>query len=287
MEIAVISGKGGTGKSSITAAFATLEKNVVLVDCDVDAANQYLIFQPEKTIEKPYISGFTAKIDYDKCTSCGLCVSYCRFDAISEEKDKVIIDEVSCDGCKLCSRICPFEAIDMVQENKSRLYGGAFRNGQMVYGRLSPGEENSGKLVDMVREEAKNLQKKYGYEDIILDGPPGIGCPVISTITGVNKVVIVTEPTLSGLHDLKRTIEVVNKFKISIFVIINKSDLNEEMADKIENYCNELNISVIARIPFDKLFTEAMVECKSVIEKEPEATVSMLIKQALNLIKNN
>lgn len=287
MEIAVISGKGGTGKSSIAAAFATINKNVVLADCDVDAANQYLIFQPEKRIEKTYISGFTALIDYNKCTSCGTCIDYCRFDAISLIDDKVLIDNVSCDGCKLCSRICPAEAIEMIQDDKSRLYAGTFRNGQMVYGRLSPGEENSGKLVDMVRDEAKNIQKEFGLNDIILDGPPGIGCPVISTITGVDRIVIVTEPTLSGLHDLKRTLEMVQKFRIRTFVIINKSDLNKLMTEQIEQYCTEKNIIVVGKIPFDSLFTEAMVECLSIIEKAPNSPISLLIISSFNYIKSN
>lgn len=286
MEIAVISGKGGTGKSSISAAFATLQPNVVLADCDVDAANLYLLFQPTHEKEEVFVSGFKAVIDKDLCTNCGECVSYCRFDAIDKIEGEVIINETSCDGCKLCSRICPSEAISMVQEDNSRMYSGNFRNGKMVYGRLSPGEENSGRLVDIVREEAKKVTKANQIETIIIDGPPGIGCPVISTITGVNQAVIVTEPTLSGLHDLKRTIEVTSKFKLTTSVIINKFDLNTDMANEIQTYCNSLNINVIARLPFDKVVVDAMVNCKSIIEFAPDSELTKILTEAYQKIMN-
>lgn len=287
MEIAVISGKGGTGKSSISAAFATMQPNVVLADCDVDAANLYLLFHPTHEKEEVFVSGFKAVIDKDICTNCGECVSYCRFDAIDEIDGEVIINETSCDGCKLCSRICPSEAISMVQENNSSMYSGSFRNGKMVYGRLSPGEENSGRLVDIVREEAKKVANANQLETIIIDGPPGIGCPVISTITGVNQVVIVTEPTLSGLHDLKRTIEVTSKFKLRTSVIINKFDLNTDMATAIETFCNSLNIIVIAKLPFERVVVDAMINCKSVLEFAPESEISKLLRKAYSQIRNS
>lgn len=280
MEIAVISGKGGTGKSTISAAFATMQPNIMLVDCDVDAANLYILFQPTHEREEVFVSGHKAVIDKDICSNCGECITYCRFDAIHEIESEVVIDETACDGCKLCARICPMEAITMIAEDKSRMYSGSFRNGKMVYGRLSPGEENSGKLVDKVREEAKSIAKASNIETTILDGPPGIGCAVISTITGVDKVVIVTEPTLSGMHDLKRTIELIEKFKLTITVIINKYDLNTEMAEKIESYCNDINISVIAKLPFDRIMVDAMVDCKSVVEFAPESEITKMLTEA-------
>jgi MinD superfamily P-loop ATPase len=286
VEIAVISGKGGTGKSSISAAFATLNGIVVLADCDVDAANLYLLFDPSVEEEEVYIAGLKAVIDYSKCTYCSICKNYCRFDAISLKNDKIVISEISCDGCFLCSRICPENAIKMIPNDKSRMYSGSFRNGKMVYGRLAPGEENSGKLVNMVRFKAKQLSEENGIKIIILDGPPGIGCPVISTITGVSKVVIVTEPTISGLHDLQRTIGIVQKFNIMAYVIINKYDLNVSMSAQIKKWCKESNITISGALPFDKNIVEAMVQGKSVTEFNPDLNISKKIKLIWNKIIN-
>jgi len=279
MEIAIISGKGGTGKSSLSAAFATLDGEVVLADCDVDAANLYLLFNPSHDEEDIYVSGHKAVIDYNKCTNCQSCLKHCRFDAISVNNDVVHISEIKCDGCFLCSRICPEHAIKMVQNNKSRMYTGSFRNGKMVYGRLSPGEENSGKLVNMVREKAKKISQESKLETIILDGPPGIGCPVISTITGVDKVVIVTEPSISGLNDMKRSFEISRKFKLSVYVIINKYDLNLEMTRKIEKWCKANGITIAGKLPFDTVIVESMVRAKSVIEYDPNLKISLEIKK--------
>ncbi len=286
MEIAVISGKGGTGKSSISAAFATLSEKVVLADCDVDAANLYILFSPIHEEEQVYIGGQKAVIDYSLCTNCGLCINYCRFSAISLINDKVAISEISCDGCKLCSRICPVKAISMADSDKSRMYSGTFRNGEMVYGRLDPGEENSGKLVNIVRDKAKKISKENNLNTIIIDGPPGIGCPVISTITGVDHVVIVTEPTISGMHDLQRTIEITSKFNLKTWVIINKYDLNTEMTTQIEVYCRSIEVKVVAKIPFNAQVIEAMVHCKSIIELSPNSEIANLIKNAFKLITN-
>jgi len=286
MEIAVISGKGGTGKSSISAAFATLNGNVVLADCDVDAANLYLLFNPLHEEETVYIAGHKAVINYDLCTGCGICESYCRFDAISNLNGKVAISGISCDGCFLCSRICPEKAITMIQNDKSRMYSGSFRNGKMVYGRLAPGEENSGKLVNLVREKAKQVSEENNLNTIILDGPPGIGCPVISTITGVDEVVIVTEPTISGLHDLQRTIGIVQKFNLAAYVIINKYDLNSSMSKRIEKWCGQNGIVIAGQLPFDRQVTEAMVQAKSITEFNPDLDISKKIKIIWNKIVN-
>jgi MinD superfamily P-loop ATPase len=285
-EIAVLSGKGGTGKSSISAAFATLNGKVVLADCDVDAANLYLIFNPSHEKEVVYISGSKAVIDYSRCTNCRLCVNYCRFDAISIINDQVSISEIACDGCVLCSRICPENAIKMVANDKSRMYSGSFRNGKMVYGRLSPGEENSGKLVNMVREKARQIAKEFELETIILDGPPGIGCPVISTLSGVNRVVIVTEPTISGLHDMQRIMGIVQKFNLKAYVIINKSDLNVTMSAQIKKWCKQSNIIIAGELPFDKNMVKAMVQGKSITEFNPNINISKKIKIIWNKIIN-
>ena len=280
MEIAVISGKGGTGKSSISAAFATLNKKVVLADCDVDAANLHILFDPTHEEEEIYISGELAVIDYDKCTNCGLCISYCRFDALDYNDENLVeVNDIYCDGCQLCFRVCPEEAIEMVKNDKSRMYSGTFRNGKMVYGKLAPGEENSGKLVSRVREKAKEIAQNHNLETIIIDGPPGIGCAVISSITGVDYVIVVTEPTISGLHDLKRTLEITEKFSVKTRVIINKNDLNFQVSKEIENYCSSRNIPVIASLPFHPQVVEAMINKKSIVEFAPNSLVAKQLEE--------
>lgn len=284
METAIISGKGGTGKSSISAAFATLADNVVLADCDVDAANLYIIFDPKHEEEQVYVGGKKAVIDDDLCTNCGLCVDYCRFDAIHVIDEKVTISEVSCDGCKLCARVCPVNAISMVENDSSRMFSGSFRSGKMVYGRLAPGEENSGKLVNMVRAKAKELAKVNRISQIIIDGPPGVGCAVISSISGVDRVVIVTEPSVSGLHDLKRAVEVSLKFNLKPFVLINKFDLNHEMTRAIESFCHESEIPLAGKLPFDPVVVDAMVNCKSIPEWAPGSEMSSELMKIWNNI---
>jgi len=287
MELAVVSGKGGTGKSSVTAAFATAGERIVVADCDVDAANLYLLFNPEHDTEQVYIGGYTAVVDHALCTVCGICESYCRFDAITEVDGKIMISETSCDGCFFCSRICPMDAITMVRSDRSRMYSGSFRNGKMVYGRLAPGEENSGKLVSLVREEAKRVATAQGMSTILLDGPPGIGCPVISTVTGVDRIIIVTEPTMSGLEDMKRVHKVARKFTGDVGIIINKYDLNEAMADRIEGWCVAQGSALLGRLPYDRRVTEAMISGKSVTEMFPEAEISIILNEIWNKMTTN
>ncbi len=284
MEIAVISGKGGTGKSSISSAFVSVAKSAVVVDCDVDASNLYLLFSPLCKEEEVFVSGSHAVVNNDKCTNCNTCIDLCRFDAISKVDGKIRISESACDGCYLCSRVCPVQAIKMIPADKSRMYAGTFRYGDMVYGRLAPGEENSGKMVNLLREKAKRYVEDYGYDTIILDGPPGIGCPVISTITGVDKVVVVTEPTLSGFLDMKRVIEVVCRFSVQISVIVNKYDLNPDICEQIDKWCEEMEIPVVAHLPFDAQIVEAMIAGKTIIEYNKDCEVSRLIENAYNTI---
>lgn len=283
-EITILSGKGGTGKTSLSAAFATMRSNLVVADCDVDAANLHLILQPQNQLEASFVTGHKAIIDYSKCTSCGICVGYCRFDALSFQGNQVVVSETSCDGCKLCSRVCPSRAITMEPSNKSRWYAGSYRNGLMVHARLAPGEENSGKLVNVVREHAKKVAQEQGSDTIIIDGPPGTGCPVISSVTGVKKAVIVTEPTSSGFHDMKRILELTANFMVKSYVVINKYDLNNEVAAKVEEWCASMGIPVIGKIPFSPLVVEAMVSCKSITEFAPESEVSLEIISIWNQI---
>ncbi|MBN2778766.1 MAG: ATP-binding protein [Bacteroidales bacterium] len=286
MEIAVISGKGGTGKSSISASFASLYQNTMLVDCDVDAANLHLLFNPQIETQDVFIGAESAVIDYDICTNCGLCSRYCRFDAISFVEMKVTINEVFCDGCRLCANICPVQAISMVESKNSRLYTASYRYGKMVYGILGPGEENSGKLVNLVRDKAKNIAEQNNIETIIIDGPPGIGCPVISTITGVDHVVIVTEPTISGIHDLGRTLQMTTQFNLKSWVIINKFDINSENSFNIEKICIEKDIEILAKIPFNSDVVNAMVNCKTIPEFLPNSDIHKQIKIAFDKVLN-
>ena len=283
-EIAIISGKGGTGKSTISAAFASLSNRIVLADCDVDAANLYILFRPKVTEEEIFVSGQVAIINKEKCTNCGICLEYCRFDAIFDIDGEIIISDIACDGCELCKRVCPEDSISMVQEDDSRLYVGNFGKGKIVYGRLAPGEENSGRLVDYVRDKAKAIVRAESIDTILIDGPPGIGCPVISAITGVDRVVVVTEPTISGMHDLERTLEVCRNFKVSTQLIINKSDLNEEVTLAIEKYCHKEGVEVIGKIPFDPKMVEAMVHCQSIIDYAPTSSTSKILKQAYRAV---
>lgn len=286
-EIAILSGKGGTGKTSLSAAFATIGKNMIVADCDVDAANLHLILQPENYTEERFVTGHKAIIDYNTCTNCGLCIDYCRFDAIAFLNNKVTISETSCDGCKLCSRICPTQSITMVPNDQSRWFAGNYRNGKMIHARLTPGEENSGKLVNVVRDEARKTSKEMGWETIIIDGPPGTGCPVISSVTGVNKVIIVTEPSNSGFHDMKRILELVANFKIKPYVVINKYDLNENLTLQIENWCVEQKIPVVGKLLFFPPVVHAMLKCKSIVEWLPDSEVSKEIGLIYNKVLND
>lgn len=285
MQIAIISGKGGTGKSSITAAFASLEKNVVVADCDVDAANLYLLFNPTHEEERAYVGAETATITNDLCIDCMKCLEHCRFDAISYVNQKITISDVACDGCGLCARICPTQAITMKQHDKSRLYSGSFRYGKMVYGILAPGEENSGKLVNEVRNKANEVAKKNNLAMTLIDGPPGIGCPVISAISSVDGVVLVTEPTLSGFHDLERIKQIADNFQLPAWVIINKCTINERISDEIESWCKKEKVNFAGKIPFDLAMVQAMTQLKTIVEYQPDGTTAKKIKEIYNYIK--
>ena len=286
MELAVISGKGGTGKSSITSAFATMNGKVVLADCDVDAVNLHIIMNPDIEETQVYIAGEKAVIDQDKCTGCRLCEEYCRFDAISSINGICIVDEISCDGCKLCARLCPSKAIEMVPNDKSRMHSGSFRNGKMVYGRLEPGEENSGKLVAMVRSKAREISEREGLDTILIDAPPGIGCALISSISGVSDLLIVTEPSISAKSDLNRTLELLENYSSKKYVVINKYDLSPDLTTEVEELCKIYDVSVIGKIPFDRVVVDAMVNRKSIIEFNPDSVVSIELEKIWKTIKS-
>jgi MinD superfamily P-loop ATPase len=262
-ELVIISGKGGTGKTTIAAAFATLAENKVVADCDVDAADLHIIMTPEVQEQGDFIGGKVPRINKELCTQCGLCRDLCRFDAITEE---YLINKVNCEGCGVCFNFCPEKAIDFNQVVSGKWFISNTRFGPLIHAKLGIAEENSGKLVSLVRQKAKIKAEEEKHELIIIDGAPGIGCPVISCITGTDLILIVTEPTLSGIHDLKRTVELANHFGISSIVCINKFDLNTDMTKSIERYCYENKIKVMGKIPFDEQVVRALIQKKSISE---------------------
>jgi MinD superfamily P-loop ATPase len=261
-EVVVLSGKGGTGKTSIVGSFAALAKGAVLADCDVDAADLHLLLEPVVGQRQEFWSGQVAVIDESKCTQCGLCQELCHFKAIRDFK----IDRISCEGCSFCYHICPAEAITMQDNLSGHWLISDTRYGPLVHARLGIAQENSGKLVAVVRQQAKTVAEERKLDYIICDGPPGIGCPVISSLSGANLALLVTEPTLSGIHDLERVLGVCRHFGVPALVCINKYDINEENSRQIEVYCHRQGVNVAAKIPFDNVFTEAMVQGLPVAE---------------------
>jgi MinD superfamily P-loop ATPase len=262
-EIVIISGKGGTGKTSLTAAFAALAKNSVFCDADVDAADLHLLMQPEIQQRTDFMGGCKALINPDLCTSCGICRDLCRFSSINEQFQ---VDTIRCEGCGVCVDFCPAVAIEFPVQRCGEWYLSETRFGPMVHARLGIAEENSGKLVSLVRKEARQLAEKRGADLIITDGPPGIGCPVIASIGGATVIVIVVEPTVSGIHDMERVVDLAAHFKVPGMVCVNKFDLNVEMTETIEQLALQRNIAVLGRVSFDPDFTRAMVEGKTLFE---------------------
>lgn len=261
-QITVISGKGGTGKTILTASFAVLAKKKIMVDCDVDAADLYLLLHPVIKERYEFRSGKTAKIDEKLCQKCGQCINVCRYKAITSD---FIVDPISCEGCGLCSNICPAGAIRMEENISGEWFVSETKYGPFVHAKLGIAEENSGKLVAKIRQIAKETAEKEKLDYVIIDGPPGIGCPVIASLSGVNLALIVTEPTLSGIYDLMRVVELAEHFKIKPKAVINKYDLNEENSEIIESACQDKGIEVLGRIPFSQDV------CKSIVRGVPPA----------------
>lgn len=290
-EIVVISGKGGTGKTSIAASFAVLGgSDVVLADCDVDAADMHLLMQPDVQKSEAFFSGAIAKIDPDLCTGCGLCAEVCRFDAIFEQGDKYVIEPINCEGCGYGPRVCPEAAIDMFDANVGDWYKSTSRLGtSLIHAKLGIGADNSGKLVTKVKDEAKRLAVAEDKPILLVDGPPGVGCPVVAALAGADYVIIVIEPTVSGIHDLKRVQELIAKFRINSGCIINKFDINHDVTAEIKEFIRDAGIDHISDIPYDVSFTEAMTVGKTIVEYSPNGTGQYLsaswhkIKQLLQL----
>lgn len=270
-QITVLSGKGGTGKTTITASFAVLAKKAVVADCDVDAPDLHMLLHPEILETQEFKGSNLAIIDEAKCIKCGLCQEKCRFDAVTEDFN---VDSFSCEGCGVCTIICPHNAVKLTERISGHAYISKIKYGFMAHAMLSPGEANSGKLVTLVRQNAKILTEKEKSDLIIIDGPPGIGCPVIASVTGIDAGLVVTEPTMSGIHDLKRALQLLKNFNVKPFVCVNMYDVNTDNTEKILNYCKENGIKVVGRIPFNPKVTEAIVVGKTIIEYSPKSDVA-------------
>ena len=265
-EIAIISGKGGTGKTSIVGSLAYLAENKIMVDCDVDAANLQLILSGKTNLSEDFIGSKKAEIIQDKCNNCGICTEYCRFDAIKEKTDttanitQFYVDEISCEGCGVCAKFCPDDAIILKDHISGKWFITETKYGPLVHAKLGIAEANSGKLVSLLRKTAHDLAVKNNHEMIIIDGSPGIGCPVIASLTGINYALMVTEPTVSAIHDMKRLFELTQHFGIKTGVCINKYDINVKLCDTINQFSQDNNIKVLSRIPYDIGVTKAQIK---------------------------
>lgn len=263
-ELVVLSGKGGTGKTSLSAVFASLMSRPVLVDCDVDAANLHLVLQPVIGERRQFTAGAKARIDTRVCTGCGRCVTLCRFDALSLN-GAPMVNPLRCEGCGVCEWNCPAGAITLAPQLCGEWFVSATACGPMVHARLTPGQENSGRLVSTLRQAARRLAEETGAAWILADGPPGAGCPVISSLTGADYVVLVTEPTVSGFADLRRAAAVVDHFAIPSGVVMNKADLNPAVAESIRAYAASSSRDWLGSIGYDRAFTRAQIQGRSVL----------------------
>ena len=272
-EIVVISGKGGTGKTSVCASFAHLAENKVVCDLDVDAPDLHILLEPEVRTQEAFVSGNEAVIDRDACRRCGLCLDRCRFDAVREENGVYAIDPLRCEGCGVCVALCPSKAIAFPEKACGEWYVSDTRFGPFVHAQLYPGQENSGRLVTLLKQKARELAKAQGHDLVLCDGSPGVGCPVISSLSGAHLAVAVVEPTPSGRHDFGRVAALCDHFRIPVAILINKADLNTEEADAIVRLADEKGYTVAGRLPFSPDVTNAMIQRKALTETDsPLAT---------------
>lgn len=292
-ELVVISGKGGTGKTSLVASLAALSGKSVLADCDVDAADLHLVIEPKVLKSEEFFSGKVAVIDTDKCTGCGICMDSCRFDAISElgvtDNSQVTlfkVDAIACEGCGVCEYVCPEDAVALVDSKSGDWFISETRFGPMVHAKLGIAAENSGKLVALVKTNARRIASENGIDLVIVDGSPGTGCPVISSITGADLVLIVTEPTMSGHHDLSRVVELTKHFNIPAIVCVNKWDINTAVFNNIRTWCNEHGIEMTGNISYNESVTKAQIAGLSIIEYSYEGNISSEIKQVWETVCN-
>jgi MinD superfamily P-loop ATPase len=274
-QLTILSGKGGTGKTTLTASLAVLAKNSVVADCDVDAPDLHLLLHPEIIEMQQFKGSKIAVIDETKCTKCGVCREKCAFDAITSD---LKVDAIACEGCGVCAVVCPANAVTLAERVSGSAYISKTRYGFMSHAMLHPGEANSGKLVTIVRQNARIVAEKENSDLVIIDGSPGIGCPVIASITGVDAGLVVTEPTMSGIHDLERVLRLLEHFHVAPFVCVNMYDINKDNTEKILRFCGEKVVEVVGKIPFSPKVTEAMVNGKTVIEYSPKGAVAKEIQ---------
>lgn len=280
-EVAIISGKGGTGKTTICAALGMIADTIVMADCDVDAPDLHILLHPSVKTSTDFVGSKVAVIDTGLCTECGLCEEACRFSAITDLK----VDPIACEGCGVCDYVCPENAIQMVKRQSGNLYDSDTRIGRMVHAKLHPGEGNSGRLVTEVRKLGAKIATDNGVSTALIDGSPGIGCPVIATVTGIKLGIIVTEPTMSGIHDMQRVLELLRQFRVAAAVIINKFDLNLENTAEIERYCKANEVEILGKIKFDPIMTESMVAAQTLLEFAPEHEISQILRKVWNRVK--
>jgi MinD superfamily P-loop ATPase len=281
LQLVVISGKGGTGKTSLVAALAALATDKVLADCDVDAADLHLVLDPQRRRREPFMAGKEARIVPHRCSGCGECVEHCRFEAIrtlgkNGGRPAFTVDPIACEGCGLCARVCTSDAVEMFEPERGEWFVSDTRHGPLVHARLNIGGENSGKLVTLVRKQAAALATEIGARLVLVDGPPGIGCPVIASITGADLVLAVTEPTISGAHDLERAAALVQGFGLPLAVCINKSDLNPEMAAGIRDLCQTRGLPVVGELSYDNAVVKAQVAGKSIVEYDGSSVAGQM-----------
>lgn len=283
-KLTVISGKGGTGKTTVTANLAALAQNLVLADCDVDAPNLHLLMNPEVEEEQDYQGAKLAIKDDSKCIDCGKCYELCEFNAVTPDYE---IDDIKCEGCGLCVAQCPTDALTLEEQVTGELYYSNSAVGSMVHAKLKIGAENSGKLVSEVKENAEELAAKEEQDLVLIDGSPGIGCPVIASLNGVDGALIVTEPTQSGLADLKRVLEVVEHFSIPAMVVINKDDLNQNLSQEIEEFCQSKDVELVGKIPFSTPIVEAMRQGELLVDYAPESEAAGALRDIWSEVNEN
>ena len=296
-QLVILSGKGGTGKTSVAAAFAhllSLENTpfkTVIADADVDAANLELVLSPSVISREEFWGGSTAEIDPDNCTACGICAEVCRFDAVLVKEDLYTVDPIACDGCAACVYQCPTETIKMIEQIAGEWYQSESLYGPLFHANLIPAQENSGKLVTLVKQQARLLALDEEYDLVLVDGPPGIGCPVISAASGADLALIVAEPTASGVHDMHRVLKTTAHFDVESLVCINKADIYPEGTEAIEEFCQNEGIRVVGKIPFDLAVTESMVQGKPVTAYKADSPASLAIhdlwKEVVDVIQDS